>query len=95
MTLIAVLVVMAVSQSAFLLFLAVALGVHRKQSRRHRHAIQVASIRVSPPLNEWLVQGGPPTALLTALRALPPADAREVLLKVAGSQVGLTGGHRQ
>lgn len=87
-TLIAVLVVMSVAQSVFLLLLAVALGVNRKQSRQHRLAIQAASSRVSTPLNEWLVLGGPPTALLAALRALAPAHAREVLLKVAGSQVG-------
>ena len=88
MTLIAVLVVMAVSQSAFLLLLAFALGVHRQQSRRHRHAIRAASISVSTPLNEWLVHGGPPTAFVAALRALAPAHAREVLLKVAASQIG-------
>ena len=88
MSLIAVLVVMAVAQSIFLLLLAVALGVNRKQSRRHRHAIQAATGTVAAPLSEWLVHGGHPSALLAALRALPPSDAIEVLLRVAVSQVG-------
>jgi len=87
-SLIAVLAVMAVAQSLFLLLLAFALGVNRKQSRRHRHGIAAATRSVAAPLSEWLVRGGPPTTLLTALRALPPSDAIEVLLRVAVSQVG-------
>jgi HEAT repeat protein len=86
-TLIQVLAVMAVAQSIFLVFLAIAMWVNRSQNRRQMRSAQNAATTVGTPLRQWLLSGGSLDPVVAALGSVPPADAAAVLVRVVATRL--------